>query len=46
MDSHPVVPIALVRFSTGIFFSLSAIIYLDGVHILKQTITKGFSNLS
>ena len=44
MESHPVVPIALVRFSTGIIFSAIAIIYLKSYDDLIKTISKGFSN--
>ena len=46
MESHPVVPIALVRFSIGIIFSAAAIIYLNGYSSLKETVTKGFGHVS
>ena len=45
MESHPVVPIALVRFSTGIIFSAAAIVYLNGLSELKETLTKGFGHV-
>jgi len=44
MEIYPVVPIALVRFSTGIIFSAIGIIYLQGVKNIIETVTKGFSN--
>ena len=45
MESHPVVPIALVRFSTGIIFSAAAIIYLNGYSELRETMAKGFGHV-
>ena len=45
MESHPVVPIALVRFSTGIIFSAAAIIYLNGYSEFRETMTKGFGHV-
>ena len=45
MDSHPVVPIALVRFSTGIIFSAAAIVYLNGYSELRETLSKGFGHV-
>lgn len=44
MDFHPVVPIALVRFSVGIVFSAGAIFYLNGYSDLKETVTRGFGH--
>ena len=44
MDVHPVVPIALIRFSTGMIISAFGILYLNGKLALKETILKGFSN--
>ena len=44
MDVHPVVPIALVRFSIGMIISAFGILYLNGKLALKETILKGFSN--
>ena len=44
MDVHPVVPIALVRFSIGMIISAFAILYLKGKLALRETILKGFSN--
>jgi drug/metabolite transporter (DMT)-like permease len=46
MESHPVVPIALVRFSIGIIISAAAIIYLNGYSSLKETVTRGFGHVS
>jgi DME family drug/metabolite transporter len=46
LQSHPVVPIALVRFSIGIIISAGAIIYLNGYSSLKETVTKGFGHVS
>ena len=46
IESHPVVPIALVRFSIGIIISAGAIIYLNGYSSLKETVTKGFGHVS
>ncbi|SVA19878.1 uncharacterized protein METZ01_LOCUS72732 [marine metagenome] len=45
MESHPVVPIALVRFSTGIIFSAAAIVYLNGYSELRETMAKGFGHV-
>ena len=45
MESHPVVPIALVRFSTGIIFSAAAIFYLNGYSELRETMAKGFGHV-
>ena len=45
MESHPVVPIALVRFSLGIVVSTGLIVYLNGYNDLKETVTKGFRHL-
>ena len=45
MESHPVVPIALVRFTTGIIFSAAAIIYLNGYSELRETMAKGFGHV-
>ena len=45
MESHPVVPIALVRFSTGIIFSAAAIVYLNGSSELRETMAKGFGHV-
>ena len=45
MESHPVVPIALVRFSTGIIFSVAAIVYLNGYSELRETMAKGFGHV-
>ena len=44
MDIHPVVPIALVRFSIGMIISAFGILFLNGKLALKETILKGFSN--
>ena len=44
MEIYPVVPIALVRFSTGIIFSAIGIIYLQGIKNISETFTKGFAN--
>ena len=44
MDVHPVVPIALVRFSIGMIISAFGILYLNGKLALGETILKGFSN--
>ena len=44
MDIHPVVPIALVRFSIGMIISALGIFYLNGKHALGETILKGFAN--
>lgn len=44
MELHPVVPIALIRFSTGIIISALGILYLKGQVVLKDTILKGFTN--
>ena len=44
MDVHPVLPIALVRFSTGMIISAFGILYLNGKFALRETILKGFSN--
>ena len=44
MDVHPVVPIALVRFSIGMIISAFGILYLNGKFALRETILKGFSN--
>ena len=44
MDVHPVVPIALVRFSIGMIISAFGILYLNGKLALRETILKGFSN--
>jgi drug/metabolite transporter (DMT)-like permease len=45
LESHPVVPIALVRFTTGIIFSAAAIIYLNGYSELRETMAKGFGHV-
>ena len=45
MESHPVVPIALVRFSLGIVVSAGLIVYLNGYKDLRETVTKGFRHL-
>ena len=45
MESHPVVPIALVRFSLGIAVSAALIIYIGGFNDFKETVTKGFRHL-
>jgi len=45
MESHPVVPIALVRFTTGIIFSAAAIVYLNGYSELRETMAKGFGHV-
>ena len=45
MESHPVVPIALVRFSLGIVVSAGLIVYLNGYSDLRETVTKGFRHL-
>jgi len=44
MEVHPVVPIALIRFSTGIIISALGILYLKGQVVLKDTILKGFTD--
>jgi len=44
MDVHPVVPIALIRFSIGMIISAFGILYLNGKLALRETILKGFSN--
>ena len=44
MDVHPVLPIALVRFSIGMIISAFGILYLNGKLALRETILKGFSN--
>ena len=44
MELHPIVPIALIRFSTGVIISAIGILYLKGHLALKDTIIKGFSN--
>ena len=44
MDVHPVVPIALIRFSIGMIISAFGILYLNGKFALRETILKGFSN--
>ena len=44
MDVHPVVHIALVRFSIGMIISVFGILYLNGKLALRETILKGFSN--
>lgn len=44
MQLHPIVPIALIRFSTGVIISGIGILYLKGHLALKDTIMKGFSN--
>ena len=44
MDIHPVLPIALVRFSIGMIISAFGILYLNGKLALRETILKGFSN--
>ena len=44
MEIYPVVPIALVRFSTGIILSAIGIIYLQGIKNISETFTKGFGN--
>ena len=44
MDIHPVVPVALVRFSIGMIISAFGILYLNGKLALRETILKGFSN--
>tara|TARA_B100001245_G_scaffold106226_1_gene77423 strand:+ start:374 stop:1261 length:888 start_codon:yes stop_codon:yes gene_type:complete len=45
LESHPVVPIALVRFTTGIIFSAAAIVYLNGYSELRETMAKGFGHV-
>lgn len=44
MEIYPVVPIALVRFSTGIILSAIGIIYLQGIKNISETVIKGFAN--
>ena len=44
MEIHPVVPIALIRFSTGIIVSAVGILFLKGQIVLKDTVLKGFTN--
>ena len=44
MEIHPVVPIALIRFSTGIMVSAVGILFLKGQIVLKDTVLKGFTN--
>ena len=44
MEIHPVVPIALIRFSTGIIISAVGILFLKGQIVLKDTVLKGFTN--
>ena len=44
MELHPIVPIALIRFSIGILISGLILLYLKGRLALIDTIIKGFSN--
>ena len=44
MEIHPVVPIALIRFSTGVMVSAVGILFLKGKIVLKDTVLKGFTN--
>ena len=44
MELHPIVPIALIRFSTGVIISGLILLYLKGYIALKDTIVRGFSN--
>jgi len=44
MDTQPIIPIALIRFSIGIIFSAVVIFYLDGFISMRETLEKGFRN--
>ena len=42
MEIHPVVPIALVRFSTGAVLSIGFLVFAKGLPALRETIKQGF----
>ena len=44
MEIHPVVPIALVRFSTGAVLSIGFMVFAKGLPALRETINQGFKH--
>ena len=44
MEIHPVVPIALVRFSTGAILSIGFLVFAKGLTSLRETIKQGFKH--
>ncbi len=44
MEIHPVVPIALVRFSTGAILSIGFLVFAKGLPALRETIKQGFKH--
>jgi drug/metabolite transporter (DMT)-like permease len=42
MEIHPVVPIALVRFSTGAVLSICFLVFAKGLPALRETMKQGF----
>ena len=44
MEIHPVVPIALVRFSTGAVLSIGFLVFTKGPSALRETIKQGFKH--
>ena len=44
MEIHPVVPIALVRFSIGAALSIGFLVFAKGLPALGQTIKQGFKH--
>ena len=44
MEIHPVVPIALVRFSIGAALSIGFLVFAKGLPVLGQTIKQGFKH--
>jgi len=44
MEIHPVVPIALVRFSTGAVLSIGFLVFTKGSPALRETIKQGFKH--
>ena len=44
MEIHPVVPIALVRFSTGAVLSIGFLAFAKGLPALRETIKQGFKH--
>ena len=44
MEIHPVVPIALVRFSTGAVLSICFLVFAKGLPALRETMKQGFKH--
>ena len=44
METHPVVPIALVRFSTGALLSIGFLVFAKGLPALRETMKQGFKH--